>query len=333
MANVAPRFVQVLRPLQGTVLPRMFGVGRLESGYGFLAMSVIRGTPLSRLSEITPAVVAAAEAALAQVCVSFTVLDTPRGRWLAGAGDGPQVGLGRRWAPVDVICCTGDTEYIIWGFLSYCRRCTPLELRTAISSWRTRCWLTALTVPAQPCTTRNVPARPCTALNVPAQPVQAASAGRVRRLCTAQPAPCTCKWVPSNPRRRTPLLLPACTCSRLPPTLQPPPPAVWAPLPARQSGSLAWCWWTSAARSPRQIIRCLRARCRRYAAFYWMARLVRRKAATQADGRCAGKGYVRRTIRPRGACLASTHRSAGRHPNSAGSTSSAAQVTPPQLRR
>lgn len=49
------------------MLPVLLGVGRLPNGYGFMALSLIRGTPLSKLPAITPNVAAAAEAALAQV--------------------------------------------------------------------------------------------------------------------------------------------------------------------------------------------------------------------------------------------------------------------------
>lgn len=53
--------------MQGSVLPVLLGVGRLPEGFGFIAVTWIRGTPLSKLPVITPAVAAAAEVALAQV--------------------------------------------------------------------------------------------------------------------------------------------------------------------------------------------------------------------------------------------------------------------------
>lgn len=53
--------------MQGNVLPLVLGVGRLPDGFGFIAVTWIRGTPLSKLPVITPAVAAAAKAALVQV--------------------------------------------------------------------------------------------------------------------------------------------------------------------------------------------------------------------------------------------------------------------------
>jgi hypothetical protein len=60
----------VLRQLQGLVIPGLLGVGELPvPGAAFLALRLVRGTPLSDLDNgIAPEVAAAADAALAQVC-------------------------------------------------------------------------------------------------------------------------------------------------------------------------------------------------------------------------------------------------------------------------
>lgn len=58
---------QVLHALQGSVVPRLLGVGRLPTGYAFLALGLVHGTRLSDLPAITPAVAAAAEESLCKV--------------------------------------------------------------------------------------------------------------------------------------------------------------------------------------------------------------------------------------------------------------------------
>lgn len=64
--------MQNLLQLQGSVLPRLLGAGRQPLGFGYLVLSLVRGTPLSKLSRITPQVATSAEAALLQVGVKRT---------------------------------------------------------------------------------------------------------------------------------------------------------------------------------------------------------------------------------------------------------------------
>ena len=60
--------VQVLRGLQGTVIPQLMGVGELTTlGFAFLALGLVNGVTLAALPSVNPEVAAAAEAALAQV--------------------------------------------------------------------------------------------------------------------------------------------------------------------------------------------------------------------------------------------------------------------------
>ena len=58
---------QVLLPLQGSVLPNLFGAGRLAFGTPFVATSVVRGARLSDLQAFTPAVCDAARLSLSRI--------------------------------------------------------------------------------------------------------------------------------------------------------------------------------------------------------------------------------------------------------------------------
>lgn len=58
---------QVLQRLQGSVLPSLFGAGRLAFGTPFVATSVVRGTRLSDLQTFTPAVCDAARLSLSRI--------------------------------------------------------------------------------------------------------------------------------------------------------------------------------------------------------------------------------------------------------------------------
>ena len=59
--------LQVLEPLWGSVLPTLFGAGRLSLGTPFVMTSLVKGTPLSDLLEIPLAVRVAARTALARI--------------------------------------------------------------------------------------------------------------------------------------------------------------------------------------------------------------------------------------------------------------------------
>ena len=58
---------QVLQSLQGSVLPCLFGVGRLAFGTPFVATSVVQGTRLSDIQTFTPAVCDAALKSLSRI--------------------------------------------------------------------------------------------------------------------------------------------------------------------------------------------------------------------------------------------------------------------------
>lgn len=53
--------------MQGSVLPRLFGAGRLAFGTPFVATSVVKGTRLSDMQTFAPAVRDAARASLARI--------------------------------------------------------------------------------------------------------------------------------------------------------------------------------------------------------------------------------------------------------------------------
>ena len=59
--------LQVLEPLWGSVLPMLFGAGRLSLGTPFVMTSLVKGIPLSDLLEIPLAVRVAARTALARI--------------------------------------------------------------------------------------------------------------------------------------------------------------------------------------------------------------------------------------------------------------------------
>lgn len=57
----------MLKPLQGSVIPRLFGAGRLAFGTPFLATSFVHGTSLSMLQDIPQAVRNAACSSLSSI--------------------------------------------------------------------------------------------------------------------------------------------------------------------------------------------------------------------------------------------------------------------------
>lgn len=57
----------VLEPLQGRVVPRLLGAGHLTAGVWFIAITYVRGRPLSDMDHIPPAVAHAAMQALQHV--------------------------------------------------------------------------------------------------------------------------------------------------------------------------------------------------------------------------------------------------------------------------
>ncbi len=60
----------LLKPLQGSAIPTLFGISSLTvPGTGLLVLELIEGTPLSGLDKISPQVAEAALDALAKVCL------------------------------------------------------------------------------------------------------------------------------------------------------------------------------------------------------------------------------------------------------------------------